>query len=126
MATTNMTNIAEHMTQFLKSHGGLDLEKFYADFHLSPIEEIVDGFTAMLVEAIQDETHMTKLKALTTKKSDKIKDPNKPTRGKSAYLFFCQDHRVAAKEELEETLGEDEKATVGQVTKKLGEMWKEF
>jgi hypothetical protein len=53
----------------------------------------------------------------------KIKDPNAPKRGKSSYLFFCEDHRAAAKERLEEA-GGDYKAT--DVTKMLGTMWTEL
>lgn len=47
----------------------------------------------------------------------KKKDPNAPKRGKSAYLFFCADHRDAVKTDL----GNDAKAT--EVTKELGIRW---
>jgi predicted RNA-binding protein YlxR (DUF448 family) len=48
----------------------------------------------------------------------KIKDPNKPKRGKSAYICFCTKNREAAKKEL----GDGAKAT--EVTSHLGEMWR--
>ena len=54
------------------------------------------------------------------KKSSGKKDPNKPKRGKSAYLFFCADHREKAKEEL----GDGAKAT--EVTAELGRQWNEL
>ena len=47
----------------------------------------------------------------------KLKDKNKPKRGKSAYIFFCGANRAKAKAEL------DDDATLGDVGKKLGEMW---
>ena len=49
--------------------------------------------------------------------SDKIKDPNKPKRGKSAYIFFCAKKR----EEAKANLGDGAKAT--EVTSELGRMW---
>jgi upstream-binding transcription factor len=54
------------------------------------------------------------------KKASGKKDPNKPKRGKSAYLFFCADHRDEAKSQL----GEEAKAT--EVTAELGRMWNEI
>jgi len=59
-------------------------------------------------------------KVTNEKKSSGKKDPNKPKRGKSAYLFFCADHRKQAKEEL----GDGAKAT--EVTKELGKRWNEL
>jgi structure-specific recognition protein 1 len=54
------------------------------------------------------------------KKATSPKDPNKPKRGKSAYLFFCTDNRAKTKEDL----GDDAKAT--EVTKELGRLWNEL
>jgi hypothetical protein len=50
-------------------------------------------------------------------KGTKEKDPNAPKRGKSAYLYFCNMNRDAARK----TLGPDAKAT--EVTSQLGAMW---
>lgn len=50
----------------------------------------------------------------------KKKDPNAPKRGKSAYLFFCDDNRS----EVKQSLGEDSKAT--EVTKELGKRWRDL
>ena len=47
----------------------------------------------------------------------KMKDPNAPKRGKSAYLFFCSNFRDEVKKEM----GEDSKAT--DVTRQLGSKW---
>ena len=131
MSNTNMiTNMSEHMTAFLMSHGGIDMDQFYEDYGDVTVDGIVEAFTSKLIDAIGEEDNMEKLKALVPKrgpkKSDgKIKDPNKPTRGKSAYLFFCAEKREQAKEEiLEET--EEEKVTVSEVTKKLAAWWDEL
>lgn len=50
-------------------------------------------------------------------KGTKEKDPNAPKRGKSAYLYFCNMNRDAARK----ALGPDAKAT--EVTSQLGAMW---
>ena len=79
-----------------------------------------------LMDAWNDEENQKKLseiiktpKAKTTKTSEKkAKDPNKPKRGKSAYLFFCEEMRPQVKA----SLGEGAKTT--EVTKELGARWK--
>jgi hypothetical protein len=48
------------------------------------------------------------------------RDPNKPKKNKSAYLFFCQDKRAAVKE----SLGDDAKNT--EIVARLGELWNEL
>ena len=112
------------------SHGGIDMDQFYEDYGDVTVDGIIEAFTSKLIDAIGEEDNMEKMKALVPKrgpkKSDgKIKDPNKPTRGKSAYLFFCAEKREQAKEEiLEET--EEEKVTVSEVTKKLAAWWDEL
>jgi len=47
------------------------------------------------------------------------KDPNKPKKNKSAYIYFCADKR----EEVKKTLGENYKPK--DVIKELGKLWKE-
>ena len=56
----------------------------------------------------------------TKKRKSAAKDPNKPKRGKSSYLFFCAENRSKVKAEL----GEDAKAT--EVTSALGAKWNEL
>jgi high mobility group protein B2 len=127
-----MSNINEYMNAFLVSHGGIDMEEFGEEYPDTDVTTIANTLMEKIVEAYKSDTNQEQIMALVAQRAKKepgekkLRDPDKPTRGKSAYLFFCQDHRAAAKEELEEALGEDEKVTVGQVTKKLGEMWKEF
>ena len=52
-----------------------------------------------------------------TSKKSSTKDPNKPKRGRSAYIFYCQENRVAVKEEMPEAKGPD-------VTRELGARWR--
>ena len=54
----------------------------------------------------------------------KRKDPNAPKRGKSAYIFFSQEHREKVKEELMEEHGDDFKNPM--VMSRLGALWKEL
>ena len=78
-----------------------------------------------MVETWQDDENQTEFMKLAKKmnkgkKETSPKDPNKPKRGKSAYLFFCADNRAKTKEEL----GDDAKAT--EVTAELGKRWNEL
>jgi hypothetical protein len=59
------------------------------------------------------------------KKSSANKDPNKPKRCKSAYLFFCAAKRSEVKEELEAAANESgaDKPKATDVTKELGRQW---
>lgn len=52
--------------------------------------------------------------------SDKLKDPNKPKRGRSAYILFCADERPVAKSAL------DDGAPPTEVTSELGRRWKQL
>lgn len=50
------------------------------------------------------------------------KDPNKPKRSKSGFMFYCDEHRppllVKAKEKG--------KVNIGDISKELGKMWKKL
>lgn len=59
------------------------------------------------------------IKPTTTKTSTKLKDPNKPKRGKTTYMLFCADERPGVKAELV-----DAKPT--EVTAELGRRWNTF
>jgi hypothetical protein len=48
-----------------------------------------------------------------------VKDPYKPKRGKSAYLFFCDEYRKKLKEE-------NPKLNVKEIVSKLGILWKKM
>ena len=104
-------DITSHMVAFIKTHGGLDLAEFYEEHAESEVTDIIVEYTKMLLAAIKDDDNKSKLedlaKKLTPKKSSrKKKDPDAPKRGKSAYIFFGQEYREKAKEELMEEHGD--------------------
>ena len=99
---TQIKNINDFIKSFLETHG-VDSEVF---------DEWQAEETQKAVESL--------MKTLTTKsptKEKKLKDPNAPKRGKSAYLFFCAEWRAQVKEDL----GDEAKAT--EVTSELGVRW---
>jgi len=57
------------------------------------------------------------------KRKKKEKDPNAPKRAMSSYMFFTQDKRAEVLGELQKSRP-GAKIMVGDVAKKLGEMWK--
>lgn len=61
-----------------------------------------------------------RLKSLLVRTSKPPKDPNAPKRGKSSYLYFCEDNRKKVKS----ALGENTNAT--DVTRELGVRWNEL
>ena len=52
----------------------------------------------------------------TNSSGKKVKDPNKPKRGNSAYIFFCKDKREEVKDSMTDS-------TPRTVTKELGARW---
>ena len=95
----------DFVTNFLKDNQDEEiLECWDTEENKKEIEKII-------------KTIKTSTKSSTEKK---VKDPNKPKRGKSSYLLFCADNREKVKEDLEQK-GEDFKAT--DVTKELGKRW---
>lgn len=54
------------------------------------------------------------------------KDPNKPKRAKSSYLYFCDDKRKAVMDDLKKKLKKGENIKIANVSKKLGDMWKKL
>jgi hypothetical protein len=61
----------------------------------------------------------TNIVSVAIKKKNKKKDPNAPTRGKSSYLFFCDEHRAIVKSE-----NSDLKAK--EITGLLGVKWNDL
>lgn len=54
-------------------------------------------------------------------KMPKLKDPNKPKRAGTAYLFYCNEKRPALMNDLKK---KGEKINVGQLQQQLGKSWK--
>ena len=94
--------IAKFVTKFLSDNGSEELVDKWN------YQDNADAFSALVKKACK-------------RSSDKkLKDPNAPKRGRSAYIFFCSKNRENAKERL----GEGAKAT--EVTSELGKMWNEL
>ena len=93
-------NISNFILTFLEEHGSEEMLEKWND------PSNIKGFNQVM------------LAAANALKRNKIKDPKKPKRGKSAYICFCTKNREAAKKEL----GDGAKAT--EVTSHLGEMWR--
>jgi hypothetical protein len=94
--------IAKFVAKFLSDNGSEELVGKWNE------QDNADAFSALVGKAYK-------------RSSDKkLKDPNAPKRGKSAYIFFCSKNREKAKERL----GEGAKAT--EVTSELGKMWTEL
>ena len=73
-----------------------------------------------LNELWMDSSTQKQAKNLLSRANRSPKDPNAPKRGKSSYLYFCDDNRDKAKK----SLGKDSKAT--DVTRRLGVLWNEL
>ena len=51
------------------------------------------------------------------------KDPNKPKRAKTAFMFYCEQYRPAL---LEKEKKKGEKVNIGNIAKALGKSWKKL
>jgi hypothetical protein len=97
----------------LKYHNNLvDVINTFYDSHLDLIRNICNDLgqpdkIKEMEEKYLDNT--TKLKAK--------KDPLKPKRPKSSYLFFCEEKR-------KELMAKNPEDNISAISKKLGEMWK--
>src|SRR6056300_1137187 len=103
MATMAQTkNIMNMFQLFLVEQGYID-----------SIDKVDQEAWKQLGDQVQDQIP----KKTKKKSSPKVKDPNAPKRGKSAYIFFCAENRSAVQKDL----GSDAKAV--DVTKELGARW---
>lgn len=58
-------------------------------------------------------------------KMKKLKDPNKPKRAKSSYMYFAQAFRAKVTKKLSKK-SKDGKASMAIVSKELGALWKKL
>lgn len=68
-----------------------------------------------------DPNRAEELKTYQNTANSKKEVPSKPKRGKSSYLYFCNDFRETVKNELQKQSGIEPKATT--ITKELGLRW---
>ena len=98
MNSFKQSAIVKFVAKFLSDNGSKELVDAWNT------QENIEAFNVVVAKGVK-------------RSSDKIKDPNKPKRGKSAYIFFCAKKR----EEAKVNLGDGAKAT--EVTAELGRMW---
>ena len=105
-----------------------NINEYFATF-LNKVAEVTDSGESVDISTLisywnEEENQKEFAKLIKTKSAKtsekKVKDPNKPKRGKSAYLFFCQETRPKVKK----TMPDDAKAP--EVTARLGELWQEL
>lgn len=95
------------------------------DYFVAFLKRIAKDGEIQLDEALEEwngkenQSRLVKLVKKTRSSSKKTKDPDRPKRSKSGYLFFCQDKRSTAKANLPSP-------TAPQVTTELGRMWNEL
>lgn len=100
MAHMEYHNNQVTMTEiFYNSHKSL-IEKIGLHLELEP--EKIDDLTMKFIG------EPLKLKAM--------KDPNKPKRAKTSYMYFCQDHREKLKKD-------NPKMKMVEISKLLGQLW---
>ena len=92
-----------------------DINQIFCNFLLEHFDE---ESVELWNNDINSQNLITKIIETSQKnKNKKIKDANKPKRGKSAYIYFCQDRRNDVKKEL------GEYATTAEITSQLGIYW---
>ena len=99
MNSLKQSDIAKFVAKFLSDNGSDELVDKWNT------QENIKAFNVVVAKGVKNSS------------DKKIKDPNKPKRGKSAYIFFCAKKR----EEAKSRLGDGAKAT--DVTSELGKMW---
>ena len=87
MSLTTTTSIMEYVKDFLNQAAD---EEWDHDFMIETWNEKEKDIKALVDANIPKKT----------KKESSPKDPNKPKRGKSAYIFYCADVRPAVKEDM--------------------------
>ena len=115
-AQSNILNkINEYVLSFLSDMIEQDMEIGEATSEWYE-NEVQQNFQNLVMEVAK--TMIPKKEKGKEKKSKSPKDPNKPKRGKSPYIFFCGEEREKVKQEMPT----DTKPT--EITRELGVRWK--
>ena len=104
MASITTQNIMDLVKNLLIQAGE---EEWDTDFTIQAFEDKKEEIKSMIEAGLSKKT----------KKDSSPKDPNKPKRGKSAYIFFCSDAREGVKEELGDVKPQE-------VIRELGVQWR--
>lgn len=90
----------------------LDFNKLFYNVHADLIKRVCEELQA---EDKADEL-IEKLLTKTFTKIKPMKDPERPKKPKSSYMFFCESRRDKIKEKFPNT-------SMGEMSKKLGKEW---
>lgn len=106
------------MTNFLFHNNTASLNDLFYESHASVIKMTAMelGQTDKIPELLE--------KILGTKLKIKApKDPNKPKRGKTGFMFYCDKHRPKLMNKFKD---KGEKVKIGVIAKSLGQSWKKL
>ena len=106
MTTTTTQNIMDYVKDFITQAAA---EEWDPDIMLKAWEEKQQDINQIVDKGITEKT----------KKDSSPKDPNKPKRGRSAYIFFCSEARQGIKDELGDVKPQE-------VMSALGARWREL
>ena len=96
----------------------VSVNKLFYESHKSIIEKV-------LKDVGKEDQCEAMLKKYLDKQDLKMKkDPNKPKRPKSAFLLYCDEERPKLIEKQKKNLKKGEKFNLGDIQKKLGQLWK--
>ena len=94
-------------------NSALDLNKLFYNASTDLIKKVCEELEA---DDKADEL-IEKLLSKTFIKVKPMKDPERPKKGKTSYMFFAEEKRTHIREKFPD-------ASMGEVSKKLGEEWK--
>ena len=92
------------------------LNDMFYDSHKDLIQRV-----CMSLNQLEKAEELTKLLLGEKVKMKFKKDPNKPKKPKSGFLFFCDEHRPKM---IEEEKKKNKKVVIGKIAKELGKKWK--
>ena len=106
------------MSSFMFHNNTASLNDLFYESHASVLKMVAMelGATDKIPELME--------KVLGTKLKIKApKDPNKPKRAKTAFMYYCEQHRPAL---LEKEKKKGQKINIGNIAKALGKSWKKL
>ena len=106
------------MAHFLFHNNTVDLNHLWYESHRNLITSI-----CMELGAVDKAEELTQKYLADKLKIKAQKDPNKPKRAKSAWMFFCDANRGKVRAKLQKKKKKNEKVKIPEVSKTLGTMW---
>ena len=103
------------MSQLLFHNDSVSLNNLWFESHKNLITNI-----CMELGQVDKSSELVEKFLGTPLKLKAKKDPNKPKRAKSAYLFFCDETRPKILQKMKK---KNTKVSLSEVSKKLGELW---